>query len=152
MDWSGIISTAISMFGALGVAYITYGMKRDTKQSNDNVGEKVKELSVKVDNQNNELGKVRNELAQNNLQTARVDLFQSIQHTPHEHRAICDLGWNYFVELGGDSWMSGKFTEWAIQEGVDISYIAKHSPHLLAQWERMKVAKKLQQIIKKGNI
>ena len=69
MDWSGIISTTITVFGTLGVAYITYGMKRDNKQSNDDVGGKIQELSVKVDNQNSELGKVRNELAQNNLQT-----------------------------------------------------------------------------------
>lgn len=141
MDFSEVISAAISMFGALGVAYITYGMKRDTKQSTEDIGEKVKELSLKVDNQNSEIGQVRHELTQNNLQTARVDLFQSIKHTPHEHRAICDLGWHYFVELGGDSWMSGEFAKWAIQEGVDISYIAKHSPHLLAQWEKMKARK-----------
>lgn len=141
MDWSGIISTTITVFGTLGVAYITYGMKRDNKQSNDDVGGKIQELSIKVDNQNSELGKVRNELAQNNLQTARIDLFQSIKHTPNEHRAICDLAWHYFIELGGDSWMSGEFAKWAIQEEVDISYIAKHSPHLLAQWEKLKAVR-----------
>ncbi len=72
---------------------------------------------------------LRNELAQNNLQTARVDLNQAIEHTPHEHKAILDLAWHYFVELGGDTWMTGRFIEWADQEHVDITYILKYIRH-----------------------
>lgn len=50
---------------------------------------------------------LRNELAQNNLQTARVDLNQTIEHAPREHKAILDLAWHYFVELGGNGYMLG---------------------------------------------
>lgn len=76
-----------------------------------------------------EVRALRNELAQNNLQTARVDLNQAIEHAPHEHKAILDLAWHYFVELGGDTWMTGRFKEWAKQENVDITYILKYIRH-----------------------
>lgn len=72
---------------------------------------------------------LRNELAQNNLQTARVDLNQAIEHTPHEHKAILDLAWHYFVELGGDTYMTGIFKDWAEKEQVDIEYILQHIRH-----------------------
>jgi len=130
MDWTQVICTAVTVLGTLGVAYITYGMKRDAKQSNDDVGAEVKRLAAKVDGQSAQLGKMRNELSQNNLQTARVDLYQAITHTPHEHKAILDLAWHYFVELGGDSWMSGEFAKWAEREKVDISHITEQTAHL----------------------
>lgn len=76
-----------------------------------------------------EVRALRNELAQNNLQTARVDLSQAIEHAPHEHKAILDLAWHYFVELGGDTWMTGRFKEWAKQENVDISHILQYVRH-----------------------
>lgn len=72
---------------------------------------------------------VRNELSQNNLQTARVDLNQAIEHAPHEHKAILDLAWHYFVELGGDTYMTGLFKEWATKENVDVSHILQHVRH-----------------------
>ncbi len=72
---------------------------------------------------------LRNELTQNNLQTARVDLNQAIEHTPHEHKAILDLAWHYFVELGGDTYMTGVFKDWAEKEQVDIEYILQHIRH-----------------------
>lgn len=130
MDWTQVICSTVTVLGTLGVAYITYGMKRDAKQSNTDVETEVKRLAAKVDNQSSELGKIRNELAQNNVQTARVDLYQAINHTPHEHKAILDLAWHYFIELSGDSWMSGEFTKWAGREQVDISHISAQVAHL----------------------
>lgn len=86
-----------------------------------------------IHNQQAELSKelraVRNELSQNNLQTARVDLTQALEHAPHEHKAILDLAWHYFVELGGDTYMTGLFKEWATKENVDISHILQHVRH-----------------------
>lgn len=77
-----------------------------------------------------ELKAVRNELSQNNLQTARVDLTQALEHAPHEHKAILDLAWHYFIELGGDTYETGLFKEWAKQEKVDISHIMDQAAHL----------------------
>lgn len=73
---------------------------------------------------------LRSELGSNNVQTARVDLMMGIEHTPHEHEAILKLATNYFLNLGGDAWMSGALRKWATEEGVDISYIAERVPHL----------------------
>lgn len=67
---------------------------------------------------------------QNDLETARVDLMQAIHHAPHEHQAILSLGERYFLELHGDTWMSGVFREWAKIEGVDIGYISNRAQHL----------------------
>lgn len=78
----------------------------------------------------NDLKLIRTELEANNLQTARVDLTTAIEHAPHEHEAILKLGDHYFLELGGDAWMSGIFRKWANAEGVDISYIVEQVPHL----------------------
>lgn len=74
MDWGEVISTAITVLGTLGVAYITYGMKRDTKQSNDDIGAKVQELTTKVESNAQEIAKVRADLTQNNIQTTRSEL------------------------------------------------------------------------------
>ena len=67
---------------------------------------------------------------QNDLETARVDLMQAIQHAPSEHQAILALGERYFLELQGDTWMSGVFRKWAEDENVDINYIISRAAHL----------------------
>lgn len=73
---------------------------------------------------------LQDSLQQNNIQTARLDLNTAIEHTPHEHESILRLAEHYFLELGGDAWMSGKFRKWAKDESVDISYIVEKVPHL----------------------
>lgn len=77
-----------------------------------------------------QLQALQDSLQQNNVQTARLDLNTAIEHTPHEHESILKLAEHYFLELGGDAWMSGKFRKWANEEGVDISYIMEQVPHL----------------------
>ena len=63
------------------------------------------------------------QLKENNLATARVDLFQAISHTPTEHKAILELASHYFLDLHGNSYMYGEFERWAETEKVDISFI-----------------------------
>lgn len=72
---------------------------------------------------------LRVELSQNNLQTARLDLTQALKHAPKEHKAILDLAWHYFIELGGNTYETGLFKEWAEKEGVDISHILDQMAH-----------------------
>jgi len=72
-----------------------------------------------------DLADLRSDLARNSLQTARIDLLQAIVHTPTEHEAIFELAENYFLKLGGNTNMLGKFKNWAEQEEVDIEYILK---------------------------
>lgn len=85
-----------------------------------------KHLKAITDNQEalvKDVRALRVELSQNNLQTARLDLTQALKHAPKEHKAILDLAWHYFIELGGNTYETGLFKEWAEKEGVDISYI-----------------------------
>ena len=63
------------------------------------------------------------QLKENNLATARVDLFQAITHTPTEHKAILELAEHYFIDLSGNSYMYNEFESWANSQKVDIGYI-----------------------------
>lgn len=122
MDAS-VICTAITAFATVVVALITNRLKTDSKHSAEDQSKALHDLQEDV-------AKMRSELTENNIQTARLDLCQAITHSPKEHQAILKLAWHYFVELGGDAWMSTMFKEWAGKEGVEISHISKHVTHL----------------------
>lgn len=94
------------------------------------VTEAIKPLQTQLAVTQAKVDHMQGDLTQNNLQTARIDLNTAIEHAPHEHESILKLADRYFLELGGDAWMSGKFRKWAKDEGVDINYIADQIPHL----------------------
>lgn len=132
-EWLVVLAKVISFIAGLigGITVIWKFFKRPLSKALNLMLSKalqpVIERLTRIENQQQEMNE---SLATNNLQTARLDLNQAICHTPHEHKAIMDLAWNYFVVLQGDAWMSGVFQKWAKDEGVDIGYISAQSKHL----------------------
>lgn len=124
--WLALIAGIFTSFGVIYKVMSTFASKALDKA----LERALQPMIEKQSNLEDEVAKFREELRQNNLETARVDLMQAIEHTPGEHKAILELGWHYFVELEGDAWMSGVFREWATRENVDISYIAARAAHL----------------------
>lgn len=92
------------------------------KQAVEPLQKQLTETKAKVES-------LQTDLTKNNLQTSRLDLCKALE-TPHEHKAILALAEDYFLDQGGDAYVSGKFRKWAEDEGVDISYIASKSAHL----------------------
>lgn len=59
----------------------------------------------------------------NNLQTARIDLRQALQHSPDNIPAVLELARIYFLNLGGNADLGRKFLAWVkkynVQEWAD---------------------------------
>lgn len=118
-----LLCALISAGGTIAVAVISNRGRSENKEQSKAQLKELSELKEQVKS-------LQEDLAENNLETSRVDLYQAMEHTPHEHKAIFDLAWRYFVDLGGDSYMSGEFKKWAEQENVDISAIIERAKHL----------------------
>lgn len=127
LTWlAGIITSGTVIYKLIS----NYSSKKLDQAIRASMESVIKPLQDELAEVKNELHTVRAELEDNNIQTARLDLNTAIEHTPHEHETILKLAEHYFLVLGGDAWMSGKFRKWAKDEGVDISYIVEQVPHL----------------------
>lgn len=65
-------------------------------------------------------------MASNNKQEqsiTRVELLMLMEHDPENIVAIEKMARYYFHELGGDLWMTAKYSEWAKQYGGDTSIV-----------------------------
>lgn len=118
-----LLCALISAGGTIAVAVISNRGRSENREHSAAQLSELAELQKRV-------SKLQEGLDANNLETARVDLFQALNHTPHEHKAIMELAWQYFVDLGGDSYMSGEFRKWAETEKVDIEAIVARARHL----------------------
>lgn len=55
--------------------------------------------------------------------TTRLELMMLIEHDPTNKVAIEKMAKYYFVELGGDLYITEKYSGWAAQYGGDISFV-----------------------------
>lgn len=53
----------------------------------------------------------------------RVELLMLMEHDPENVVAIEKMARYYFHELGGDLWMTAKYSEWAKQYDGDVSIV-----------------------------
>lgn len=60
---------------------------------------------------------------QQNQQITRLELMNLMQTDPNNKTAIEKMARYYFVELNGDQYMTGKYSEWAAAHGGDISFV-----------------------------
>lgn len=133
LGWLGLVAGAVTSAGVIVKAVkVARDKRRDQiiKEVAAVIEKELAKVQARMDASDAKIDDVRKSLDQNNLETARVDLGQAIEHAPHEHKAILDLAWHYFIELGGNSWMWGKFKKWADDEDVDISHITERMTHL----------------------
>lgn len=56
-------------------------------------------------------------------QITRLELSDLIRNQPRNKAAIEKLARYYFVELGGDMWMTDFYSQWAEAYGGDISFV-----------------------------
>lgn len=133
LGWLGLIAGAITSVSVIFKAAKTVRDKRRDQiisQVEAVVEKEFAKIYARMDSSDARLAQLQKSLELNNLETARVDLVQAIEHAPHEHQAILAQAERYFIELGGDAWMSGIFREWAEREKVDISHISAMVAHL----------------------
>lgn len=125
-----LLCTLITAGGTIAVAVISNRGRSESREHSQAQIEEAKKLQELTKELKGQVDHLQQDLYENNLETARVDLFQALNHTPHEHKAIMELAWRYFVDLGGDSYMSGEFKKWAKAEKVDIEAIVARARHL----------------------
>lgn len=58
------------------------------------------------------------------LATTRLELTSLIAHSPDNVLEIEKVAYHYFVELGGDWYMSQLYTDWATAHNADITFVA----------------------------
>ena len=60
---------------------------------------------------------------QQNQQITRLELMNLMQNDPDNKAAIEKMARYYFVDLNGDQYMTGKYSEWVSAHGGDISFV-----------------------------
>lgn len=144
MDWTDIIKTLLTVGGTIAVAWITYGLKKSSTQTNAEIldklnkaedmrieqGKKLEDLQKKIEMQESanlvqqtHLTTIAKELNDNNLRTLRLDLLHAIESDPSNQLVILELASKYFVDMKGNCYMSRVFQEWADDHNVNITSI-----------------------------
>lgn len=59
------------------------------------------------------------------LATTRVELMLLMEHDPTNKVEIERLARHYFVDLGGNAWMSSRFSRWCEEYGGDIGIVVE---------------------------
>lgn len=78
-----------------------------------------------------QLNTLQEEIESNNLsmsqQVTRLELLNLIHNQPNNRAEIEKVARHYFVELSGDWYMTGIYSEWANTYGGDVSFVIKES-------------------------
>ncbi len=64
---------------------------------------------------------------QTELQITRLELLNLIHNQPNNKVEIEKVARHYFLELGGDWYMTGIYSDWATTHSGDISFVIKES-------------------------
>lgn len=102
-----IICSALTALGTIVVAVITsrsHGEAKATNRAINNIKKDIKQI--------------KSDLAENNLETCRVDLRQAFHHSRDDIPATLELSWRYFVDLHGDADLGPKFLQWVEEYNV----------------------------------
>ena len=116
MELAGIILGSSALFG-----FMEFLIRRWDHKTSPLAGVKA-ELEKNTD----ETMKAREEARQFNLRITRMELFELIKLDPDNKRAILEIAYQYFIELGGDLYMHDMFEQWASSHGVSTIGLIKH--------------------------
>ncbi|MCM1218205.1 MAG: hypothetical protein NC548_27280 [Lachnospiraceae bacterium] len=116
MDWTQILTAAISAISAIAVAWLSHTVKKDNAISRDAAELQHAKIMEEIDG-------VKRELDDNNMRTLRLDLLHAIETDPNNQIVILELAQKYFVEMKGNCYMSKVFQDWANEHRVDITSI-----------------------------
>ena len=112
-----IITTAITVGGTIIVAILSSRSAENSKATlND-----VKEIKNQHDVMHKKLESIDSRLSENDLITCRLDLITALEHDPENIESILECARHYFLDLGGDFYVSKPFRKWAEKYNVDIS-------------------------------
>lgn len=116
------------------IAPILYEIKKNKK---DTDAKHKEQLSVS-ENTDKRVERLERQMEANNLQTARIDLRQAIQHSPDNIPAVLELARLYFINYHGNADLGRKFLawfkkykvqEWADAHGEDVANLIEAASH-----------------------
>lgn len=73
-----------------------------------------------------QMSDVKADVSEIKLSSARNELILMIEHNPNNVIEIERLAKVYFVDMKGDFYMTGLYSEWAKQYGGDTSFVVYH--------------------------
>lgn len=108
------IAAAISGFGVIMGAFAGAG-NWIIEQVNAESNEQIAALETKLDEAHRE----------SQLGITRLELQSLINDTPENRTEIEKLARYYFIELGGDTYMTSMYSKWAAEYGGNIEIVLK---------------------------
>ena len=79
-----------------------------------------------VSAQISEIGtEIRESDREQTLVLTRLELLSLMENDPENTVAIAKLAHYYFHDLGGDSWMSERYSKFAEEHGLDASFVVR---------------------------
>lgn len=143
------IGIAITTIGTIIVAIISNHTKNHVKDGAVTAEEFRKEFSErmqavenKADETMSEVREIKNELAENNLETLATDITVALEHHENDIEPLVELGRKYFVKLGGNSHISKPYAAWAVKYNIDISEFYTEHNNLKLYVENPKLLEK----------
>lgn len=108
----GVVSAIAVIIGAItGVCSWT------TQQVQNVVSEQISGLQTEIESNDKRM----------ELQITRLELLNLIHNQPANKAEIEKVARYYFIELGGDWYMTGIYSEWATKYSGDVSFMTKES-------------------------
>ena len=105
-----IITTLIGVI--LGSGLIQFFVTRHDNKKKDNIDEKLKPISEKID-------KLLNEQKKTEKDNLRTQLLVMMTVMPHDHAEILTLAERYFGQLKGDWFYSSLFAKWLKENEIE---------------------------------
>lgn len=118
----------------LAIVPVLYEIKKNKADADNN---HAKQLKASEDT-NRRLEALEQQMVSNNLQTARIDLRQALQHSPDNIPAVLELARIYFLNFHGNADLGRKFLawvkkwdvqQWADEHGEDIANLIEAATH-----------------------
>lgn len=106
------IITSLSAIGGAGVAACHWVVDTVSAQSNQRIDQLQSDM--------------KDQQKKQEQATTRIELMQLMAHDPENVVEIELLAKKYFVDLSGDTYMTGVYSSWAKQYGGDTSFVLYH--------------------------
>lgn len=103
------IVTGLSTLVGAGLAACNWAVEQVNAQSNQRIDQLQENMAASQREQE--------------LAITRIELMQLMQHDPENIVAIERTARHYFKDLGGDSWMSERYSRFAKENGLDASFV-----------------------------
>jgi len=134
----GIITASVTIYEIKNVKRDASAKHEQQTEASNDLKARLARIESRQEQTERKVDKMDAALGANNLQTARIDLRQALQHSPDNIPAVLELARVYFLNYHGNADLGRKFLawfkkykvqEWADAHGEDVANLIEAASH-----------------------